>query len=224
MTQPDHSKIINKTAKKIFGVYNIKQKGQSRIWLDDNGWFTTVIEFQPFRGRQGTTLNVGVNFNWYENEYFSFDIGYRQDVDFIEYNGNENEFLLEVKKLCELALSKVLEYRENLESIYKAKPFILNHNFTSEELWGSYHKGTIAGLTNDFDTQNLYFQKLLKENHPYDWVIELKNKVKILTLKTETQNQFSETIIDIIKNTRILKKLPEIEIKLNKGAKPLAVS
>ena len=77
MTQPDHSKIINKTAKKIFGVYGIKQKGQSRIWLDDNGWFTTVIEFQPFRGRQGTTLNVGVNFNWYEKEYFSFDIGYR---------------------------------------------------------------------------------------------------------------------------------------------------
>ena len=57
-TQPDHSKIINKTAKKIFGVYGIKQKGQSRIWLDDNGWFTTVIEFQPFRGRQGTTLNA----------------------------------------------------------------------------------------------------------------------------------------------------------------------
>jgi hypothetical protein len=79
-------------------------------------------------------------------------------------------------------------------------------------------------LTNDFDTKNLYYQKLLKENHPYDWVVELKNRVKILTLKTETQNQFSETIIDIIKNTRILKKLPEIEIKLNKEAKPLAVS
>src|SRR5690606_18901697 len=105
---------------------------------DDNGWFITVIEFQPFHGRQGTTLNVGVNFNWYEKEYFSFDIGHRQDVDFVDYEENEEEFLAEVREFCKLALSKALEYRGKLNNIYSAKSFILSHTFTSENIWGSY--------------------------------------------------------------------------------------
>lgn len=214
MTQPDHSKIINKTAKKIFGVYGIKQKGQSRIWLDDNGWFTTVIEFQPFRGRQGTTLNVGVNFNWYEKEYFSFDIGYRQDVEFVDYAEGEEKFLTEIQKFCEIALNKVLEYRQNLKDLNNSKQLILSHTFTSENIWGSYHKGTICGLTNEFDKQNEYYQKVLNNSETFEWLNELKKRVKILAEKAESQNMFTETIIEIVKKTRILKKLPETEIKL----------
>lgn len=115
MTPPDHSKMINKTAKKVFGPYGIKQKGKSRIWLDDYGWYTTVIEFQPFNGRQGTTLNIGVNFNWHEQSHFSFDIGYRQDVDFVEYTGNEDHFSKEVEKFVKWRLTKLW----NTEKIFK---------------------------------------------------------------------------------------------------------
>ncbi len=213
MTKPDHSKIINKTAKKILGAYGIKQKGQSRIWLDDNGWFTTVIEFQPFHGRQGTTLNVGINFNWYENEYFSFDIDCRQDVDFADYEENQEKFLSDVEKFCEIALSKTLEYRDQLNNIYNAKSFILSHTFTSENIWGSYHKGVVCGLNNDFTQLNEYFQKLLKENHPGEWLNELKNLTHFLIKNSDSQNNFSEKIIEIIAKTRILKKLPEANVK-----------
>ncbi|MCT2407487.1 hypothetical protein NZD88_08050 [Chryseobacterium antibioticum] len=213
MTSPDHSKIINKTAKKIFGPYGIKQKGRSRIWFDDNGWYTTVIEFQPFTGRQGTTLNVGVNFNWHEQVYFSFDISYRQDVDFIEYDGNDDHFSKEVEQLCEIALNKALEYRENLQNIHKAKPFILNHTYTSENIWGSYHKGTICGLTNDLVEQNHYYQKLLQENHPGEWLNELKEQVQLLIANSVHHHKFTENVIEIIRKTRILKKLPEVEIE-----------
>lgn len=216
MTPPDHSKIINKTAKKVFAPYGIKQKGKSRIWLDDNGWYTTVIEFQPFSGRQGTTLNVGVNFNWYEQVYFSFDISYRQDVDFVEYNGNEDLFSKEVEKFCEIALNKALEYRENFQNIHKAKPFILNHTYTSENIWGSYHKGTICGLTNDVVEQNHYYQKLLQESHPGAWLNELKDRVNLLMVDSEHHHKFTENIIETIKKARALKKLPEIEIEFTR--------
>lgn len=213
MTPPDHSKIINKTAKKVLEPYGIKQKGKSRIWLDDHGWYTTVIEFQPFNGRQGTTLNVGVNFNWYEQVYFSFDISFRQEVDFVDYEGNEDHFSKEVEKICKIALNKVLEYRENLQNIHKAKPFILNHTYTSENIWGSYHKGTICGLTNDLVEQNHYYQKLLQESHPVAWLNELKDRVNLL-IADSGHHQFTENIIETIRKTRILKKLPEIELEL----------
>ncbi len=214
MILPEHSKIINTIAKKKFKSLGIKQKGQSRIWLDDRGWFTTIIEFQPFRGSQGTTLNIGVNFHWYKKEYFSFDIGYRQNVPFIEYNQNDDKFSQEVEKFCEMAITKILEYREFLKDIYTAKSLILNHIFTSEEFWGNYHKGTICGLTNDFDKLNKYYQKLLKETYPVEWVNELKREVERLRSKIQSQEQFTEEIIGTIKRTRTLKKLPEIEIRL----------
>ncbi|WP_223606487.1 hypothetical protein [Chryseobacterium sp. OSA05B] len=212
MNQPDYSKIINKTAKKTFTPYGIKQKGKSRIWLDDKGWYTTVIEFQPFTGRQGTTLNVGINFNWHEQVYFSFDIGSRQDVDFVEYDGNENDFANEIEKICDLALHKALGYRENLQNIQKAKPFILNQTYTSEDIWGNYHKGTICGLTNDLVEQNEYYQKLLQAEHPGEWLNELKDHVNLLMTDSGHQDKFSGKIIEIINKTRALKKLPEMEI------------
>lgn len=213
MTPPDHSKIISKTAKKILTPYGIKQKGKSRIWLDDCGWYTTVIEFQPFTGRQGTTLNIGVNFHWHEQVYFSFDIGYRQDVDFVEYNGNEDQFSREVENFCKIALSKALEYRENLQNLQKAKSFILNQTYTSEEIWGSYHKGNICGLTDDLVERNHYYQKLLEASHAGEWLNELKNHVSLLIGHSASKDQFTENMIETIRKTRSLKKLPEVEIK-----------
>lgn len=214
MTQPKHSKIINKTAKKHFNAHQIKQKGQSRIWLDDNGWFTTVIEFQPFHGRLGTTLNIGVNFNWQEQDFFSFDIGYRQNVNFIEYKENDEKFELEVEKFCEIALNKALEYRKKLEHIDKAKSFILNYTFASENIWGSYHKAIICGLTSDYSLAKKYHQKLSKENDIGEWLNKLKNQMNLLINHVDDKEIFTENVIEIIRKTRILKKLSEREIKL----------
>ncbi len=204
MIQSDCSKIINKVAKQLFSPFGITRKGQSRTWLDDQKWFTTVIEFQPFNGRQGTTLNIGVNFHWYVKDYFSFDIGYRQDVIF-EYYINDDQFSKVVEKFCTIAIEKALDYRENLQKISSAKPTILKHDFTSENLWGSYHKGTICGILGDFDEQNKFYDRLLNAEHPVEWVKELKLRTNILKALPKDKNIFSQNVIDIIKKQEILK-------------------
>ncbi len=217
MQQAEHSKIINKIAREKFKPFGITQKGQSRIWLDDRGWYTTIIEFQPYRGERGTTLNVGVNFHWYNKEYFSFDIGSRQDVDFVNFEENNVEsFIRNIKEFCEICLKRVMENRTKFKSIYSAKEHILKHNFTSEEFWGNYSKGIICGLTNDFNELNQYFDKLLNENHPVKWVEELKENTNYLKTKSSNQEIFTNEILKIIIETRKSKKLSEMEILLNK--------
>lgn len=54
MAAAPHSKIINKLAKDTLKPIGVLRKGQSRTWLDDNGWWVTVIEFQPFSWSKGT--------------------------------------------------------------------------------------------------------------------------------------------------------------------------
>jgi hypothetical protein len=217
MEQKQHSKIINRIAKEKFKPFGIKQKGQSRIWLDDNGWYTTIIEFQPYRGEKGTTLNVGINFHWYKHDYFSFDIGSRQDVDFVTFDENNIEsFEKNICEFCDLCLKIVIENRTKYESVYSAKEYILNHNFTSDEFWGNYSKGIISGLTNNFDAMNKYFDKLLNRNHNVKWVDELKDFTNHLKSKCLNQEVFTNEILKVITETRKSKKLPEMEIILIK--------
>jgi len=59
-----HSKIINTSARHAFGPLGIIQKGASRTWLDDHGWWLTVIGFQPSAWSKGTYLNIGAMWLW----------------------------------------------------------------------------------------------------------------------------------------------------------------
>ncbi len=207
MTNIAHNKIIIKTATELLKIHGITRKGQSRIFLDDHCWFITIIEFQPHRWERGTFLNVGVNFNWYENDYFSFDIGNRE-TPFIEFT-DEETFQIEIENLCALALKKANEYKESLKTAQAAHEKISNFEFVSDTLWGNYHKGIISGLIGDFNSMKNYFEKLLNVEHNVEWANELKERTKLLLDYSTNLGSFKSEIEKIVAKTRKLKKLPE---------------
>ena len=211
MAIPEHSKIINKVARGIFKEYGIERKGQSRTWLDDQYWFTTIIEFQPFSNRQGTCLNVGINFHWYEQDYFSFDIGNRES-DFIDFK-NEKQFQSEIESLVKKALKQTLELRNKMVDLKNAEKNILSHEFASDNLWGNYHRAIICGLNKEPKKSEEYFNRILKNEFEYDWELHLKQRVE--NLKTELNNisEFKKRVDEIIEKTRNEKKLNKTEIK-----------
>lgn len=211
MALPEHSKIINKVARKKLKEYGIIRKGQSRTWLDDNYWFTTIIEFQPFKDRQGTCLNVGVNFHWHEEEYFSFDIGNRES-EFIDYE-NDEQFEKEMNSLVELALKRTIELREKLSDLKTSEKTIINQEFTSDSLWGNYHRAIICGLNNEPTKSEQYFNLILKNDLKNNWELELKQIVEKLKAELNNISNFRSTIDKIIEKTRKEKKLKETEIK-----------
>ena len=210
MPTPIHSKIINKVASKVLKEHGIERKGQSRTWHDDLYWFTTIIEFQPFKDREGTCLNVGVNFHWYEKEYFSFDIGSREseNVDF----ENEEQFESEMNSLAELALKRTLELRKKLSDLKTSEKTILNYKYASDSLWGNYHRAIISGLSSKQKESEKYFDLILKNDYDVSWTKELKNRA--LGLKTELNNktEFQKKVESIINKARKAKKLKEIEL------------
>jgi hypothetical protein len=205
----DHNKIIIKTATAFFKNHGISRKGQSRTFLDDHCWFTTIIEFQPHRWEKGTFLNVGVNFHWYEKDYFSFDVGSRE-TPFIEFN-DEEKFQSEIEDLCKLALKKVVEYREAMKTLKSAREKICDYEFSSDTLWGNYHKGTVSALVGDINTMEKYYLKLLDFEHNVEWANELKERTKLLLKHSSDLGKFKSEIEKIIFKTRQLKKLPECQ-------------
>ncbi len=217
MAMPEHTKIINKTARKIFKEYGIIRKGQSRTWLDDNGWFTTLIEFQPSNYSKGTYLNIGVCFHWHVDDYWSFNIGYREAA-YCEYK-NEKQFTPVVTKYIQQALAKVLLYRDQLSDLESAERTIFTYDGYSSFVWACYHKAVILGLNNKVQDAEHYFNLILAEkdyleeyNSPITWILELKDEVKLLKSALHKPNEFKNAINKIIVTSRKLKKLKEIEI------------
>jgi hypothetical protein len=211
----EYAKIIKKVATQKLKPLGIFQKGQSRIWIDDRVWYSVIIEFQPKHMGRGSFLNIGANFHWYRNEHFSFDLGNRQQ-EFVEYK-NDKQFTEEIEKYCNLVIEQVFEIRDRLSKPLLAKQTILEHTFTSDDLWGNYHKSIICGLTGDLAQFNRYSYNLLQHENEHDaeWIDKLKENMKFLQSKTSDLELFKKEVSGIISETRTLKKLPEIEICLS---------
>ncbi len=43
-----HSKLLAKAGTEILKPLGLFQKGRSRAWIDDHGWWLGLVEFQPF--------------------------------------------------------------------------------------------------------------------------------------------------------------------------------
>jgi hypothetical protein len=160
----EHNKIIRNAAREILAPLGVFQKGQSRIWIDDNGWFLTIIEFQPSGWSKGAYLNASMHFLWSKQEGisfdFSFDIGARVHSH-IEHADNGSEFYSEMIKLSKIAEEEVKKYRE-FKDPYSAIEIILQKKFHCENLWGNWHKAMLCFICDDFSCGKQYMEQFSK--------------------------------------------------------------
>src|SRR5436309_1568598 len=77
VAQPPHTKLLTAAARSVLRPLGLQQRGRSRLWLDDHGWWVVVVEFQPSGWSIGSYLNVGAMWLWFEKDYISFDYGSR---------------------------------------------------------------------------------------------------------------------------------------------------
>lgn len=206
----EHEKIITNLAKQFLKPQGIVQKGQSRTWYDDQGFYMTVIEFQPHKIEPGAFLNIGVNFHWYVKEYISFDIGYRESK--FEKFKTADQFTAKIEEMVNLAKDKALLFRERFSDLSLAKKNILAHDFGGDVLWGNYHKGIICGLTQDLPGLHKYFEALLQVDHNVGWANDLKSTTIRLKEIALNYDLFRAEVIKFIEESRRLKKLKPMEI------------
>lgn len=166
-----HSKIIKQVCKEILIPLGVFQKGTSRLYLDDNDYFFTVVEFQPSNWDRGTYLNIGLTFLWDYNQsdvlYFAFS---RQPAarygKFVEYK-DEKQFKNEIINLANIAKEEILFYRK-LRDIEFAKDWMISYiekfNDNKYARFG-LDISNICILNNNMELAKFYYENYHREQN-----------------------------------------------------------
>ena len=204
-----HNKLINTAAREVLKPINMVRKGQSRLWLDDNGWGGAIAEFQPSQWSKGSYLNVAVSWQWYPRADYAYDLANRESA-FVEFE-NEESFMLQARSLAEQAKQRVLYYRDELSNPQRAKQFVLaNTAGGSQHIWAGLNKGMICLHARDFALARHFFAEALACKDDRAWAIQVKTFIQqLMSLTPAEQLMFVKRTVA---QSRQLKKRPAIEI------------
>lgn len=188
------NKIIKRNCKEVFPA-DVFQKGNSRVYLDDNGYYFTMIEFQPYSLKKGTFLNIGLSFLFDNASYLSFSYAYNNDVrvgrDFIEFK-NEQQFENDIQEYIERANQYILDYRK-FQDIDYAKNYMLKE--LDDSNWNPYIKSMFCFLAEDRVNGEKYYDLFL--NDPF-----FKNIIARDNYPTELEKINKEYVLDQIRKQR----------------------
>jgi len=201
-----HSEILRAAAREELEWLGLSQKGRSRTWLDDHGWWTVIVEFQPSGFAKGSYLNVGASWLWHESEYFSFDVGHRVQ-DFVKFI-DEDQFKAEARKLAGTAQREVLRLRTLFPTVSDAASY-LKKNGLALNLWHMFDAGIAAGCIGDRAQSLLCFNRVLERDAKAEYEIRRRDTVRKLIEFLPDTATFRAQIERSIQKTRSLRKLKE---------------
>jgi hypothetical protein len=208
MAESPHNRQIARAAREVLRPIGCFQKGRSRVWLDDHGWWVGVIEFQPSSWSKGSYLNVGACWLWTPKNFLSFDAGYRVD-GFEEYKGDA-QFENAASELADRAKTEVLALRERFPSFLAVAKWIVANGLRPIDIWPHFHFGIACGLDGDVETAQAALQTIVSmQERDVDWVRELKGWAENLLLLIEDQAAFRAAVEANIAKARMLLKLPQ---------------
>ncbi|MDR0990260.1 MAG: hypothetical protein LBL92_02700 [Propionibacteriaceae bacterium] len=153
---------------------DFKPDDSALTWYCDNDWFVTIIDFMPLSGRSEFAVTVAVNFLWTpvsSDYYASLDMGGRlhdgkKKPVTIKDIGDPEAVTQSVNSIAEQA-RKEANYYQPLRDWNNASRLILANTFTSDKLWGNWHRAMLCILTNQ-EVAFEYLEKMLEFRHEFN--------------------------------------------------------
>jgi hypothetical protein len=207
--------LLNEAARSVLGEIGMFQKGRSRIWLDDHGWWIGIVEFQPSGFSKGSYLNVSAMWLWHEGEEvdFSFDFSFPPSPrvgEFISFE-SEEQFGAEATRLASVAREWVLKYRQAIHTCLDAANRVAAR---SREPGDFYYAGIAYACAGETLEAKKMFERLDQFRHGLqpepDWVLALRLKGRNLANMIDNPTGFRESIEQRIRSTRRILKLPDL--------------
>lgn len=203
---PDHNAVIASEARQVLKPLGLVRQGKSRVWIDDHGWWTIQVEFQPSSWAKGSYLNVGINWLLYEGNVGAFNIGSRVDVPFVEAVANEN-FTKDAHALALRARQEVERLRLQFSTVESAVSYY--KGMGRQGAWDDYFYGVLLCLVGDIANSKVAFESVPTHRLTYGWEKALAQRAYELSKLASDHTAFIETIHGIVRRTRSIGTLPD---------------
>jgi hypothetical protein len=204
----DDNAVITAEARHVLKPLGLVRRGNSRVWIDDHGWWTIQVEFQPSAWSKGSYLNVGINWLLYEGNVGTFNIGNRVNVPFIEATGNDN-FKQDAHTLALRAKAEVQNLRSRFSTLEAAASYYRDSD--RQSAWDDYYYGVLLALGGDMASAKVAFESVPTHRLEFGWEKALAQRASELYKLASDQTAFIETIRGIVLRTRSIGNLPDWE-------------
>lgn len=203
-----HARLLTLAAREMLAPLGCIQKGRSRTWLDDRGWFVTVIEFQPAGSSQGSYLNVGVHLLWNWSGHLSFDM-IRRSEPFVRYM-SDAQFGPEAARLASVAGAEVLSVRAGLREPSAVADVIQTRSDIAG--WGAYHQAVSLALGGKgMAAQDLFRCMATPRAGEPAWLVELRQECSEFAELVAEPVAFRAKIERLIAAQRTALHLPAVQ-------------
>lgn len=168
-----HDAIIRTAARTHLGPLGFRQKGRSRTWLRDHGWWLAVVEFQPSAWSKGTYLNVACMWLWHPQDYIAFHVCERlgRYAEFLD----EPSFSSATDALARLAAVGALKNEQDFPDVHSALAFLEARTAGSQNHWDHYNAMMAALACGQIDSAAKHSRSLLQLEADYEWCSALQN-------------------------------------------------
>jgi len=183
------------------------QKGRSRTWLDDRGWWLGVVEFQPSSWSRGSYLNVGCSWLWQVKDYLSFDQGGPAKP----FTGlrDEKQFRAVADQLARQAAEEINRYRRLFPNVDAVYSYYLCHHPTG--FWPNFNAGVACALAGQPKNAQRFFSQVTESKEKVlDWFLAAQADAKQLSALAPDAERFRRAVADRVRRTRELQKLPPV--------------
>jgi len=207
----DHNTVITAQARQVLKPLGLVRKGTSRVWIDDHGWWTIQVEFQPSAWSKGSYLNVGINWLLYEGSVGAFHIGYRVDVPFIDAGASES-FERDAHGLALRAKDEVEKLRAQFSTLEETASYYRDSGRRSA--WDDYYYGVVLAISGDIAGARSAFESVPTHCMQRGWEKALAQRAVELHALASDRTAFIETMRGIVLRTRAIGGLPDWESDL----------
>jgi hypothetical protein len=212
MSMEPHTKLIQAAARNHLRQLGVFQKGRSRIWLDDRGWFLTIVEFQPSGHSKGTFLNVGAHFLWHESGVLTFDLGHRVE-GFTAFESSE-QFKPEAERLASRAAEEVRGMRRRLASPGRVAAELMQR--PELDLWARFHAAVSLAISgNGVGAVQALGELAEMDPEGVAWRRDLQTRCVALTGIAGDADRFRREMSVVIGRERRALRLPLRDVSLS---------
>lgn len=200
-----HSEILACAGEAHLAPLGLVRRGKSRTWFRDNGWWLSIVEFQPSAWSKGSYLNVAAMWLWYPKDHFTFDECVRVGR-FVEFGGAES-FPAEADALGRAAAGETSKNLERFASIAKVAAYL--NGISEPTAWQRFHAMMASLAVDDVEPARRHQASLAEVHHPTDWFAALQARAKAM-VESAAESRPRDLVAFEVQRAREMLSLPAI--------------